>query len=335
MYTVNSCTGALIATVPGTISTGINTGINAEAMVVDPAGKFLYVANLVSNATDAATISMFTINPRTGVLTPTTPAMVPTGFFPQGMAVDPSGKFLYTANSDDNTVSIFTIDSNSGVLTPATPPSIAVPPVFSSRSLMSSPDFVSADPSGRFLYVTDQDNGAVSTFAINPSTGVLTPTNPAGVVAGLNPFGVTVDSSGKFAYVPDADGNEIWMYAIYATTGILAPNPAFAVPAGTQPASVAVDPSSKFAYAVNRLDGTVSMYTIDSTTGTLTPNSPATIKTGNTPYTVVVNASGTFAYVANQNDSSLSIYSIKPNGILLSAGTVLTGNDPVAIALTH
>ena len=86
MYTADSCTGALTPTNPATIPTGVNNGFNAESMTIDPAGKFLYVANLGSNATDAATISMFTINPNTGVLTATSPAQVPTGYFPQGIA---------------------------------------------------------------------------------------------------------------------------------------------------------------------------------------------------------------------------------------------------------
>src|SRR5215831_4480868 len=50
MYTRDSCTGALTAMNPATVPTGINTGINAEQMAMDPTGKFLYVANLVSNA---------------------------------------------------------------------------------------------------------------------------------------------------------------------------------------------------------------------------------------------------------------------------------------------
>lgn len=335
MYTVNSCNGALTAAVPPTIGVGINTGINSESMVVDPTGKFLYVANLVSNATDAATISMFTINSTTGVLTPTSPAMVPTGFFPQSIAVDPSGKFVYTANSDDNTVSMFTINSSNGLLTPTTPPSVPVPSPFPSRSLQSSPDFVTVAPSGHFLYVSDEDTGALSTFAINPVTGVLTELTPDGIIAGLIPFAVTVDSSGKFAYVPDTDGNDVWMYTINASTGVLTANPAINVPAGNQPVRVAVDPSTKFAYVVNRTDNTVSMFTIDSTTGTLTPNTPATVATGVQPFPIMVNASGTFAYVANQNDNSVSIYIVNSNGTLTPSGTAGTGRDPVSIALTH
>jgi hypothetical protein len=39
--------------------------------------------------------------------------------------------------------------------------------------------------------------------------------------------------------------------------------------------------------------------------------------------------------VANQNDSSISIYGIGSSGVLTAAGTVQTGNDPVAIALRN
>ena len=79
IYTINSCTGGLSPTTPATVATGANS-FGAEGLAVDPSGRFAYVANLMSNATDLATISMYTINSRTGVLTPTTPATVPTGF---------------------------------------------------------------------------------------------------------------------------------------------------------------------------------------------------------------------------------------------------------------
>ena len=140
MFTANSCTGALTATSPATVPTGIDTGINAASMVVDPTGQFLYVANLVSNSSDLATISMFTINSTTGVLTPTNPDMVPTGFLPQGIAVDPSGKFIYTANSDDNTISMFTINSSTGLLSPDSPATV-------STGSGSSPGFLTVGPS--------------------------------------------------------------------------------------------------------------------------------------------------------------------------------------------
>jgi 6-phosphogluconolactonase (cycloisomerase 2 family) len=65
-YSVDSCTGSLIATTPRTVA----TGSDPEDMVVDPLGRFAYAANLVSNASDLATISMYTINSGTGALAP-------------------------------------------------------------------------------------------------------------------------------------------------------------------------------------------------------------------------------------------------------------------------
>jgi 6-phosphogluconolactonase (cycloisomerase 2 family) len=331
MYTADSCTGALTPTNPATIPTGVNNGFNAESLAIDSTGKFLYVANLGSNATDAATISMFTIDPGTGRLTATSPSQVPTGYFPQGIAA--SGNFVYTANSDDNSVSMFTINTSSGLLSPLSPSETLVPPVCMSCSSESSPDFVTVGPTGQFLYVTDQDNGSISTFSINSQTGALTPTNPPGVTSGVDPWKVVLDPAGKFAYVPDRDSGFVWMFTVDPTNGTLTPNPAVEVSAGNQPAYMAVHPSGKFAYVVNRIDGTVSMYSITETDGTLV--STGTVPAGSGAYPIALNAAGTFAYVANQNDGTVSIYSINSNGILTFERTAETGNNPTSIALVN
>jgi 6-phosphogluconolactonase (cycloisomerase 2 family) len=332
MYSADSCTGALTALKAPTVSTGVDNGFNAEEMAIDPTNRFLYVANLGSNATDAATVSMFTIDPSTGELTANNPAQVPTGYFPQGIAA--AGNSVYTANSDDNSVSMFSVDRSSGLLTALSPSELVVPPICTSCSSESSPDFVSVGPSGKFLYATDQDNGSISTFAINSQTGALTPTRPPGINAGLNPWKVVFDPSGKFAYVPDEDFNKVWMYTVDANNGTLTQNKTALVAAGNQPSFMAVHPSGKFAYVVNRYDNTVSMYIIDGT-GVLSPNVPATVAAGSWPFSIAVNAAGTFAYVGNQDDSSISIYSIGVNGVLTSAGTMQTASNPVDIALIN
>lgn len=170
MYTVDSCIGGLNGTSPASVATGSTPQEPApESMVADRAGRFVYVANLVSNASDAATISMYTIDPTTGILTPTTPATVPTGFLPQGIAIDPSGKFVYTANSDDNTISMFTINQGTGVLTPTVPATVAT---------RWSPLSVTVDPSGRFAYAANQDDDTGSIYTVDPVSGVLTPPVP-------------------------------------------------------------------------------------------------------------------------------------------------------------
>jgi 6-phosphogluconolactonase (cycloisomerase 2 family) len=113
MCSVNSCTGNLTPTTP-TVTTEGNA-FGCEGMVVDPARKFAYVANLGSNAADEATISMYTINSSTGVLTPTTSATGATVTSLGFVTVHPSGKFANGSNRDDDTVSMDTTNSSAGI----------------------------------------------------------------------------------------------------------------------------------------------------------------------------------------------------------------------------
>jgi YVTN family beta-propeller protein len=55
--------------------------------------------------------------------------------------VDPTSKFAYVVNRQDNTVSMFTIDSSTGNLTPNTPATVATG---------SQPFRIVVDPSGKF-----------------------------------------------------------------------------------------------------------------------------------------------------------------------------------------
>ncbi len=344
MFTVDSCKGNFAATTPASVATGYSypQDDNAEQMVVDPAGRFAYVANLVSNASDEGTISMYTINPATGVLTATTPATAPTGFLPQGIAIDPLGKFVYTANSDDNSISMFTINQSTGVLTPTTPAAISTLANVST-GIYSSPGFLTVDPSGRFLYASNADDATISMFAINPTTGVLTPTTPATVFTGPIPFQVVVAPSGKFAYVVnnDSGGNMTYgvsQYTVNSDTGVLTQNTPPAVAAGNAPTAVAVDPASNFAYIVNRLDNTVSMFTIDPGTGNLTLNATAhnptgTIATGTEPFRIDFDPTGKFVYVTNEQ-SAASIYTVNSDGTLAAAGTTGVATGGLSTAIT-
>jgi 6-phosphogluconolactonase (cycloisomerase 2 family) len=342
MFTVDSCTGSFAPTTPASVSTGYAyPQDNSEKMVVDPLGRFAYVANLVSNASDLSTISMYTIDSTTGVFTPTTPATVPTGWFPQDIAIDPLGRFVYTANTDDSSVSMFTINQSTGVLTPTMPASVST---LIPGQILSMPSFLTVDPTGNFLYLTASlsDGSAVFMYAINQTTGLLAPTSPATVLTGGIPFQVTVAPSGKFAYVVDnlsgqGDGLGVWQYSINSATGVLTQNTPAAVGAGNGPTAVAVDPTSKFAYVVNRGESTISMYTIDPNTGNLTLNkTPANptgfIPTGFEPFRINFDPSGKFVYVTNET-SAASIYTVNSDGTLAAVGTTGVESGSLSIAL--
>ena len=108
----------------------------------------------------------------------------PVGASPTGVAIDPTGSFLYVANSGNGTVSTFTINSSTGALT-------AVGSAVSTGGGNStSPTALLVEPSGQFLYVTNGDAATVSTFGITPVTGVLSVIGtPQQAVGGLGGSG--------------------------------------------------------------------------------------------------------------------------------------------------
>jgi DNA-binding beta-propeller fold protein YncE len=78
---------------------------------LDPAGKFAYVANFTGLGAGGS-VSMYTIDATTGVLTPT--GTIATELSPTSIAVHPSGKFAYVTNSGSNSVSMYSIDTATG-----------------------------------------------------------------------------------------------------------------------------------------------------------------------------------------------------------------------------
>ena len=59
-------------------------------------------------------VSIYSINGTTGVLTPA--GKVATGQAPFSIAIHPSGKFAYVANSGSNDMSVYSIDPTTGIL---------------------------------------------------------------------------------------------------------------------------------------------------------------------------------------------------------------------------
>jgi len=152
--TGNSANGTLAAILSGPISTTA-AGTNPSAMAMDPSGKFLLVADSVTN-----TVAAFSIG-SSGQLT-AAGAPLATGTTPVSVRVHPTGNFLYTANQGSNNVSAFSIGS-SGALT-----ALSGSPFAAS----TSPSYVATDGSGSFLFVANRDANTISVFSID-SSGAL------------------------------------------------------------------------------------------------------------------------------------------------------------------
>jgi 6-phosphogluconolactonase (cycloisomerase 2 family) len=309
-------------------------GAFPHSIAVDPTGKFAYVADFGFADVFVGSVSMYTINSTTGALTPIGPP-VAAEHGPSSVAVHPSGKFAYAADSGDQgggedvgDVSMYTIDATTGALT-------SIGTVRGVCPGLCAPQSVVVDPSGRFAYVANEGGFSptgVSMFSIDATTGALTPTGT--IAAAGRAVSVTVDPTGKFAYVADgsngfpAENNKVSVYSIDATTGALTSIGAAA--AGTDPVSIAVDAMSKFAYVANFSSNDVSIYIINATSGALT--SMGTVPAGTSPASVAV--VGKFAYVANSGSNDVSMYAINvTTGALTSIGTIAAGSTPTSIAI--
>ena len=247
------------------------------------------------------------------------------GAVPQGIAVDPARKFLYVANSGDANVALFTINADGSLTAGATTASPA----------LTSPWGVTVDPTGSYLYVVDRDNGAgssvVSQYAINSTTGALTPLGTPTVTVPNRPHYVTINAAGTFAYVAEWDNAQVSVYSI--SGGSLSASPVSTAPAGNSPLSVTLDASGTHAYVANYGDGTVSQYTVAGN-GALTPMSTATVAAGTSTWPVTIDPSGRYAYVANAGSDNVTQYSIDAStGALTNLGNVAADFGPQGIAI--
>ncbi len=125
------------------------------------------------------------------------------GTFTQ-VAIDPTGSYLYAANSSDNKIYVYAITSATGTLTPISGSPFAgasAPPLGG----------LAIHPSGKALYVYNNNNGAptVQVYAINSSTGAVTAGSAyAATNGGLgNPAFVAIEPTGRFLYYVDGNGN--------------------------------------------------------------------------------------------------------------------------------
>jgi 6-phosphogluconolactonase (cycloisomerase 2 family) len=163
-YTINSTTGALSAITGSPFPTQSNSP-GPNRMAIGGGGTFLYVG--MSGTVNANnSVSAFAIDPNSGALTQITGSPFPAGNDPQGIATDPSGKFLYTANIQDSTLSGFTIDGSSGTLTKISGFPYAT---------AAAPAALAIDPGGQFLYVGENSTTGIEAFTINGTSGVISP----------------------------------------------------------------------------------------------------------------------------------------------------------------
>ncbi len=179
-YTIDSVSGALTPVSGSPFPIQLGTFPGPVDLAFHPSGQFLYVSLLGSTSYNQY-VAAFSIDGTSGALTPVTGSPFLSGLGPLGIAVDPAGKFLFTANDGDGTVSAFIIDGTSGALTPVN--GSPFPGGFRLSGLVMA-------PSGNFLYTTDPLSNDIVTLSISSTGALATVGQP--MVAGQQPHVLTV-----------------------------------------------------------------------------------------------------------------------------------------------
>lgn len=174
-----------------------------------------------------------------------------------------------------------------------------------------------------FAYVANYGSSNVSAYAVNATTGALTPISGSPFAAGGYAASIALGPSGRYIYVAsassgvlDAPGN-VSGFAVHPATGVLTAVPGLPIDAGSTSFAIATDPAGKFAYVTNFDSNDISAYAIDASTGALTPiaGSPFS-ETGGDPFFrpgpsgIAVEAMGKFVYVAHYYDPTITAYAI-------------------------
>jgi len=215
-----------------------------------------------------------------------------TGTSPLGVAVDPTGRFVFVTNFSGATVQAYTVNQSTGALTA----------VGSAIAAGTNPYGIAVDPTGRFVFVANQSDATVQAYTVNQSTGALTFVGVVATAAGSFPRGVAVDPTGRFVFVGNGGGNTVQAYRINN----------FAANSGTFQDQLTIGTTALVPSA-----SAVSL-TLPSSAGTLALTSQITA-----PSTLLSSANSW----TNTNTFTSNIINNAPNGTISSTITnVLGGN---------
>ena len=252
-------------------------------LAAHPTADFLYVSG------ESGTLTVFNVDPATGVLSETSSVNLGSAFVTQPAVITPDGQYLYQGDSypDDlfptaQHIAGFSINAATGALSPV--PGSPLSPAIQSGSY---PTQMAVDPTGKFLYVSYNffvvnvgADGGLAAYSIDSTSGALTAVPGSPFDVGGVPNSVAIDASGKFLIVtigPRLGGAPVNCLAVLSVdpgTGTL--SQVAGSPFGPMQSCsfVAADPTEPYVYVGSALEhentlATVSVFTLDQASGAL------------------------------------------------------------------
>jgi len=267
---------------------------------------------------------------------------------PSFLAIEPSGRYLYSVNEIGNyenrqsgSVTAFSIGSTGNLTLLNRQPTEG-----------QNPAHLSVDPTGRFVLAANYSGGNVAALPILANGELAAPTSVVRHQGTLGPntgrqeaahaHMILPDLSGRYVLANDLGLDRTFIYRLDGTNGsLVAGDPQFSVAeAGAGPRHLAFHPNGQLVFVLNELNSTLRSYTWDPDRGLLgSVQSISTLPEGykgvNTTAHVVVAPSGRFVYASNRGHDSIAVFSLDPStGRLTAVERVWTmGETPRNMAI--
>ncbi|MGD0732800.1 MAG: beta-propeller fold lactonase family protein [Terracidiphilus sp.] len=276
-----------------TAKDSVTTDTTPVYLSVNAAGTFLYVVSGTSSATlTAYTLTSGTIGAVAAQIDLTVPGFASDVIIPTGVFALANNNAVYVSAYDQSAY-------NPGQSTPSTanPGWVfgftvgsggALTPVPGSPFKAGvKPSALVADPTNRFVYVTDFASNELIGYSIQAGYNLNFLINGPFKTAS-EPQAVVIDPRGIYIYVANALSNTVAAYVINLGTGTPS---AVATTTGngtnvtdTQPVAIIVDASlGRFVYTANELGNSVSGFELNPNTGGLTPTQVSPYPSGDQP----------------------------------------------------
>ncbi|HSZ18224.1 MAG TPA: beta-propeller fold lactonase family protein [Candidatus Acidoferrum sp.] len=239
--------------------------------------------------------------------------------------------FLFSLESKgvpSGTIHVYSVNAATGAIT-------EVPGSPFSAGLV--PEQLVVDPTGRFVYVTNEQSQDITAFSVDPSTGALTELagSPYSIGTPPNlstPVASAIDPTGRFLYVfatsivSGSTEEFLYEYTIDGVTGVL--NAASLTPAawefrlGILINSIVFNPAGSYAYLGQVVGGNSGEPTlvcsVDFNSGTLTPVGAVQPATTGEASQIAVSPGGNFLYSIDSPANQADAFAISSGGESLS-----------------
>jgi 6-phosphogluconolactonase len=249
------------------------------AIAVNAAGTYLFVASGTTTSTlTVYSLSNGTIGSVASQQTLTIPGYATDLLVPTGVTALPDNNSVYvtaydrsaynpggttTSNANPGWLFGFNVGSGGALTAAGGSPSLAG----------VKPSALVADPTSRFVYVTDFASNQLIGYTVLSNGSVSFLVNGPFKTGG-EPAAIAVDPRGKYLYVANSLDSTVSAYIIDLATGT--PSAAVNVSGAsinatdTQPISIVVDPAlGRYVYTANQLGNSVSGFRLDPNAGSL------------------------------------------------------------------